>query len=100
MRNVRQWWDKIEFGPYLGYFPKASKSWLVVKAEKLEKTKEMFAGTGANITTEGYVGTRDRRNDVIIPGKLNNFAGTSTQIIRIGPRNNRANFHAFSTIGA
>ena len=27
--NVRQWWDKIvQFGPYLGYFPKTTKSWL------------------------------------------------------------------------
>ena len=37
-------------------------------------------------------------NDVIIPGKLDIFAGTSTQIICIGPRNNCADFHAFSTI--
>ena len=38
------------------------------------------------------------KNDVIIPGKLDIFAGTSTQIIRIGQRNNCANFNAFSTI--
>ena len=37
-------------------------------------------------------------NDVIITGKLDNFAGSSTQIIRIGPRNNCANLYAFSTI--
>ena len=37
-------------------------------------------------------------NDVIIPGKLDIFAGTSTQIIRIGTRNNCASFHAFSTM--
>ena len=64
--NIRQWWDKIrEFGPYLGYFPKPEKSWLVVKQEKYEEAKIIFAGTGVQITPEGrkylggYVGTRD-----------------------------------------
>ena len=48
----------------LGYYPKASKSWLVVKAEKEEEAREIFADTGIQITTEGrkylggYVGTR------------------------------------------
>ena len=37
-------------------------------------------------------------NYVIIPGKLDIFAGTSTQIICIGLRNNCANFHTFITI--
>ena len=37
-------------------------------------------------------------NDVIIPGKLDISVGTSNQIICIGPRNNCANFHAFSKI--
>lgn len=62
--NLRQWWDKmVEFGPYLGYFPKASKSWLVVKPEKLQDAELIFAGSGVQITTEGrkylggYVGT-------------------------------------------
>ena len=65
LRNLRNWWDKIcLYGPLLGYYPKASKSWLVVKAEKEEEAKQIFAGTGIQITTEGrkylggYVGTR------------------------------------------
>ena len=37
-------------------------------------------------------------NDVIIPGKVNIFAGTSTQIIFIGLMNICAKFGAFSTI--
>ena len=62
--NLRQWWNKmVEFGPYLGYFPKACKSWLVVKPGKLEEAKLIFAGSGVQITPEGrkylggYVGT-------------------------------------------
>ena len=37
-------------------------------------------------------------NDVIIPGKVNIFAGTSTQINCIGLMNICAKFGAFSTI--
>jgi hypothetical protein len=66
LENLRKWWDTItEFGPHLGYFPKPSKSWLVVKESKLEEAKIVFRGTGVNITTEGrkylggFVGTRE-----------------------------------------
>ena len=59
LRQIRQWWDNINtFGPLLGYFPKASKSWLVVTAELLEEAHTIFEGTGVNITSIGknYLG--------------------------------------------
>ena len=42
----------------LGYYPKASISWLVVKEEFYEISKQLFDGTGVSITTEGrkYLG--------------------------------------------
>jgi hypothetical protein len=34
------WCDKcVEFGPAIGYYPKASKSWLIVKENKLAENK-------------------------------------------------------------
>ena len=52
--NLRQWWNNIErTGPLFGYFPKASKSWLIVKDSKLEEAKKIFEGTGIKITTTG-----------------------------------------------
>ena len=37
LEKLREWWDRCgEHGPAMGYHPKASKSWLVVK----EKDKE------------------------------------------------------------
>ena len=52
--SLRKWWDLInEYGPYIGYFPKSSKSWLTVKEEFLQLAKESFYGTGINITIYG-----------------------------------------------
>ena len=70
--NLRKWWEKIEyFGPLLGYYPKASKSWLVVKEEMLSEAETLFDGTGINITTEGrkylggFVGKRTGEEDYV-----------------------------------
>ena len=63
---LREWWDRVvEHGPKYGYFPKASKSWLVVKEEKLQEAEDLFRDTGVKITTAGrkylggFVGTEE-----------------------------------------
>ena len=59
LSKLRDWWDRCEeHGPAMGYYPKASKSWLVVKEEEKENAEEMFRGTNIKITTEGrkYLG--------------------------------------------
>ena len=54
LEEVKQWWDELRGArPPLRYFPNPKKCWLVVKPEKEGRAKEMFAGTGINITTEG-----------------------------------------------
>ena len=54
IEQLKIWWDIIiKYGPYLGYYAKPSKSWLIVKIEYLDYAKEVFAGTGIQITTEG-----------------------------------------------
>ena len=51
---LRIWWDLVnKYGPLLGYYPKASKSWLIVKPGYLGEAKKMFKGTEINITEEG-----------------------------------------------
>ena len=53
-RELRAWWDYLlEHGKGFGYYRNASKTHLIVKAQFLEKAKQMFAGTNVNITTEG-----------------------------------------------
>ena len=39
-------------GTSLGYFPKPTKTWLIVKEDKLEKAKRMFKETGIKITSD------------------------------------------------
>ena len=65
LEQLRRWWDKVnECGPAFGYFPNAVKTWLIVKESQLALAKELFRGTGVQITTEGHrllgapVGTR------------------------------------------
>ena len=43
LEQLKEWWDRIEIvGPLLVYYPKASKSWHVVKEERLEEAKGPF----------------------------------------------------------
>ena len=52
--KLREWWDKtVKFGPSLGYYPKPSKSWLIVKEREHSRAEEIFEGTGINITMHG-----------------------------------------------
>ena len=54
INELKWWWDIIvKFGPFLGYYPKPEKSWLIVKPQFLEQAKEIFSQSGLKITTEG-----------------------------------------------
>lgn len=53
--HLMQWWDSISLlGPKYGYFPKSSKTFLVVKPDFEEKAKLVFEGTNVNITSRGH----------------------------------------------
>ena len=52
--QLRKWWDLIiDFGVFIGYTAKPTKSWLIVKEEYLQNAQKIFEGTGIQITTEG-----------------------------------------------
>ena len=47
-------WDKLaKIGPGYGYFPKVTKSSLIVKKNHLNDANTVFSGTRIMITTEG-----------------------------------------------
>ena len=59
LHNLKAWWDQLTLlGPDFGYYPNASKSWLVVKEEKYDEACSMFQDTNIQITTDGqrYLG--------------------------------------------
>ena len=52
--DLKKWWDSLQaHGARYGYHPNAAKTNLVVKVEHAARARELFAGTGINITTEG-----------------------------------------------
>ena len=57
--DLRDWWDRLSTsGPGFGYFPNASKTWLVTKEEFHNAAVSIFANTGVNVTPDGrpYLG--------------------------------------------
>ena len=51
---LKKWWDELNnLGPDLGYYPNASKCWLVIKPDKESDAKELFADSSINISTQG-----------------------------------------------
>ena len=51
LQQLLTWWNNIvEYGPLLGYYPRADKSWLVVKEYLFEEAIEVFSGSNVRIT--------------------------------------------------
>ena len=54
LKPLRKCWDiLVQHGPAYGYFPKPSKTFLVVKTECRAAATEEFEGTGVQITEDG-----------------------------------------------
>ena len=54
LTHLKAWWDHIvQVGPEYGYFPNATKIWLIVKEELVDEAKALFQGSGVAITIKG-----------------------------------------------
>jgi len=54
LQGLRQWWDVLStLGPSFGYYPKPSKTCLVIHPQNEEAAKAVFREAGITITTEG-----------------------------------------------
>ena len=50
--NISAWWKDLQVqGPFLGYFPNAEKTWLIVKPEHAVRASVLFPDI--NVTSEG-----------------------------------------------
>ena len=67
LNKLREWWDCLtNDGPDYGYFPNASKTWLIVKEGYKDEVVSTFEGTQVVITVEGqkYHRISHRKADV------------------------------------
>ena len=69
---MKAWWDAInQHGPYIGYYPNAQKSCLIVKEQYYEQAKEIFKADNVMTTTQGHrhlgaiIGTDEFKNSYI-----------------------------------
>ena len=87
--ELRTWWkDLVKFGPKFGYFPNASKSWLVTKESTHNLGKELFGDEGIQVTDEGRpylgaaIGTVSYTNDYV-RAKVTQWSSQLTTLARI-----------------
>ena len=102
LEDIRKWWDELlTAGPALGYYPNAKKCWLVVKPEKLDDAKDVFAGTGISITTEGRkhlgaaIGQRSYLEDYV-GGKVKEWVNEVTALAEFATTQPQASYAAFT----
>ena len=55
LSGILKWWECLaSAGPSFGYYPNASKTWLILKdSSKMDVAKDIFESYGINITTDG-----------------------------------------------
>lgn len=54
LSEIKSYWEKLtSIGPKFGYFPKADKSYLIVKARYIESANEIFKEMHVKITSSG-----------------------------------------------
>ena len=54
LNYIRSWWDMLlSTGPSYGYYPNASKTYLLVKEEHADAAREIFSDTGVSVELKG-----------------------------------------------
>ena len=99
MQSLKGWWsDLCSAGPLFGYFPKPSKTWVIVKPEKYEEAKEAFPEL--NITAVGhkylgsYIGSREGTIE-FVESKVKEWIENVIELSGIATREPQIAFAAF-----
>ena len=103
IHEMKRWWDKLNvIGPKYGYFPKSSKTILIVKNEEMLKKAEYdFAGSGVTITSSGerhlgaVIGSEEFRNEYVRQ-KVQSWVDDVTQLSSIAKDEPQLAYSAFT----
>ena len=69
---IESWKNALHYGPYLGYYVKGSKSWLIMNEGYTEIENETFQDYNTRITTDGHchlgaiVGSNKNKKEFLI----------------------------------
>ena len=102
LSDLRLWWDQLcREGPGFGYFPNASKTWLVTKESCRSDAEITFAGTNVNLTDEGrpYLGAAIGTNQFItqfVMEKVEGWSADVTRLAKIAQSQPHAAYSAFT----
>ena len=98
---LRKWWDVLlEKGPAYGYFPKPTKTWLIVKEDKLQEAKLIFKDTGVKITSDGMrhlgaaIGSKVFKDSYVLQ-KIEEWIHSVERLAKIAVTEPQAAFSAF-----
>eukprot|EP00794_Sanderia_malayensis_P018637 gene18637-biopygen15703 len=102
LRPLLKWWENLlNVAPKVGYYPKSTKSWLIVKPEKKDLAQKLFNDTNINITVDGQrhlgavIGSADFRQN-FIKEKVDKWVRELTILSKIGTIYPQAAYCAFT----
>ena len=97
--DLQQWWSNLcARGPLFGYYPKPSKTWVIVKPEHYEEAKEAFPGL--KITSDGheylgsFIGTT-KGMEAFVKDKVSEWCKDLKQLSEIASREPQVAYSAF-----
>ena len=104
IEGVKKWWEHLkQTGPKYGYYPKPSKTHIIVKnPADSEKVKEMFGNEGIQVTAEGqrHIGAvigSDRFKEEFVTKKVDNWVKDIEKLSIIAEEEPQSAFCAFNT---
>ena len=99
IKELQRWWRTLQSrGPLFGYYPKPSKTWVIVKQEHYDAAKKAFPNL--NITTSGhkylgsFIGTTEGK-EAFVSEKVIEWCKDLKQLSEIASREPQVAYSAF-----
>ena len=99
LEDMARWWSMLcKHGPTYGYYPKASKSWIIVKPHYLDEAKRLFPDL--NITDIGrkylgsFIGTEEGK-EKYVEDKIEEWANDIEELSKIASREPQVAYAAY-----